>query len=233
MACTERRFFGVPVVEQSADDLADYWGQERSKAELLMFADRPLMWRISRSRGLRQFFLDSRGKIAPNCRGAHRQIRVATGCVAGPFVELQSVVRILARAEQDTASVYLVGRSQDQLQRAEQNVRATFPKLRVVGRAVFHPGSLDQVTTAIRKSAPRIVLVGSESTSVLKWLSRRTRDFGPVRTIVAYRAIQRMAGHRTVPRASAWFAVLVRPLVGPALIIHRIIAARRRKKLRA
>ncbi len=230
MACTQRRFFGVPLVEQTTEELADVWGAARSQLGALIFADRTLLWRIARSRPMRQYLLDVPGRVVPNGGGAARQIRVATGCRVGAFSEFQSVVRIMARAEADGATVYLVGRSQDQLQRVEQNVRATFPQLRVVGRAVFHASNTESITTAIRKAGPRLVFVGSDAPILLRWMREQSSQFGPVLTIVAFRAAQRMAGRSATPRPGAWAAVLVRPFIGFPLIVHRLRAHYRRNR---
>ncbi|MFW5694041.1 MAG: WecB/TagA/CpsF family glycosyltransferase [Alkalispirochaeta sp.] len=233
MACTHRRFFGVPLVEQTPEDLADTWGVARSKLGALIFADRMLLWRIVRSRVTRQYLLDIHGRVIPNGRGGARQARVATGCRIAAFPEFQSVVRIMARAERDGATVYLVGRSQDQLQQVEQNVRATFPQLRVVGRAVFHASNTEAMTTAIRKAGPRLVFVGSDAPALLKWIREHSSRFGPVLIVVALRAAQRMAGRTAVPRSGAWAAVLVRPLMVFPLIAHRLWMRYRRSTPRA
>lgn len=222
MACTHRRFFGIPLVEHTTDDVAEMWGAARSQLGTLIFADRMLLWRIIRSRATRQYLLNVGGRVAPNGRGATRQIRVATGCRIEAFPEFQSVVRIMARAESDGATVYVVGRSQDQLQRVEQNVRATFPQLRVVGRAVFHASNTEAMTTAIRKAGPRIVFVGSDAPALLKWIREHSRQFGPVLIIVASRVAQRMAGRSSGPRSGAWAAMLVRPFMVVPLIAHRL-----------
>jgi N-acetylglucosaminyldiphosphoundecaprenol N-acetyl-beta-D-mannosaminyltransferase len=224
MACTQRRFFGVPLVEQTTEELAESWGAARSQLSALIFADRMLLWRIARSRITRQYLLDVGGRVVPNGRGPARQVRVATGCRVGAFQEFQSVVRVMARAEADGATVYLVGRSQDQLQRVEQNVRATFPQLRVVGRAVFHVANMESITTAIRKAGPRIVFVGSDAPILLRWMREHSNRFGPVLTLIAFRAAQRMAGKPASPRSGVWAAHLARPFMGAPLIAHRLWA---------
>ena len=230
MACTQPRFFGVPLVTDQPDDMAEIWGCERSTAGLLIFADRMLMWRIARSRPMRQYLLDVSGHVAPNARGLSRQIRTATGCRVGPFPEFQTVVRIMSRAEADEASVYLIGRSQDQLQRVEQNVRATFPRLRVVGRAVFHPSATEAITTAIRKADPRIIYVGSDAPMLFRWLLACSSRFGTGLVVVGYRSAQRMAGRARTLRKGVWLAWLVRPFLWPVLLVHRFIVHRRRSK---
>jgi exopolysaccharide biosynthesis WecB/TagA/CpsF family protein len=230
MSCIQRRFFGVPIVEQSPDDLADAWGGDRKKLTMLIFVDRVLLWRLVRSRVTRQFLLDIDGVAVPAGRGVSRQIRVATGCRVGPFLEFQGTVRVMARAEMDQAGIYIVGRSQDQLQRVEQNVRATFPNLRVVGRAIFHASNTAAITTAIRKAGPRIVFCGTDSPALLRWIRESVHQFGPVSFLVAGRAAQRMAGRSRAARRGAIPALLVRPFIGPALLGHRMLLARRRKK---
>lgn len=230
MSCIQRRFFGVPIVEQSPEELADAWGGERKKLSMLIFVERVLLWRLVRSRVTRQFLLDIGGVAVPAGRGASRQIRVATGCRVGPFQEFQGTVRIMARAEMDKAGIYIVGRSQDQLQRVEQNVRATFPDLRVVGRAIFHSSNTTAITTAIRKAGPRIIFCGTDSPALFRWIRERQTEFGPVGFLVAGRAAQRMAGRSGAARAGAVPAIIARPFVGPALLVHRMVVAHRLKK---
>lgn len=230
MACTERRFFGVPIVEESPDELSTAWGKGVDAPGVLLFADRPLTWRLVRSRSVREFLREIPAGVVPNGRGIARQIRVATGCPVRVYPEFQSVVRILARAEEDSVGVYLVGRSPDQLQRVEQNVRATFPALRVVGRVVFHPANAESIATAIRKAGPRIVFIGGDSRKVISWLREQLPDFGPTLALVAHRAARRMAGQGASLRPAVILRIPVRLILGPVLIGHRLRARRRLKK---
>jgi N-acetylglucosaminyldiphosphoundecaprenol N-acetyl-beta-D-mannosaminyltransferase len=226
----QQLFFGVPVVSSTPDTLTDEWGAAGEVFRALVFVDRVLLWRIVRSKDLRRFLQDHHGCVVPTARGSSRQLRVATGAAAPAYPELPTVVRILAAAERDTASIYLAARNQTQLQRIEQNVRATFPKLRIVGRAVVHSANAASISTAIRKAAPRIVFVGSDAAAMLKWIRAYAPKFGPTTVLIASRAAQRMTGGNETPR-SGWIpAVAARPFMGPILLAHRLVVRRRRKK---
>lgn len=226
-------FFGVPVVEQGADQIATHWGAAPDRLRLLVFADRMLAWRLARSRVTRQFLAASGSRMVPNGAGICRQVRTATGHRPDAFVEFQAVIRIMAHAESEGGTIYLVGRSPEQLQHVEQNVRATFPELRVVGRAVFHPAQGDSIATAIRKAAPRLVFVGTDAARPLAWIREQADALGPLTVLVALRAAQRMAGRVQAPRAGSWLALIVRPFIWPVLLGHRLRVRRQRKTRKA
>ena len=230
MTRANRRFFGVPFVEENPDSLADSWGRGRESFSILIFTNLSLLWRIVRSRSTKRFLAAYDGRVVPSSPGAGRQVRLATGCRTGAFPELQSLVRIMARVEEDNAAIYLVGRAPDELQRMEQNVRATFPSARIVGRVVFHPANLASITTAIRKAAPRIVVASLESPRLFAWLRGNARDLGAVLCVIAPRATARMAGRKPAPRLDQILMSPARILVAPVLLIHRLVVRRRMKK---
>jgi N-acetylglucosaminyldiphosphoundecaprenol N-acetyl-beta-D-mannosaminyltransferase len=233
MNCGQRRFFGIDLVEDEGTELSPVWGDAPEKPKTLVLAGRRIVWRLVRNRTYREFFKIPSHRVAPVCPGLARQITLATGCSVGPYPEFQTLVRLLARAEETGGSIYLLGRNATELQRIEQNVRDTFPGLRIVGRAVFHPASIASVTTAIRKSAPRIVLSGVVSDSFFRWMVASADRIGPTLSIVSPRGLGRMAGRGNgVPISSVLFAPL-RVFLPVILIAHRIRVIRRAKKARA
>ncbi len=230
MTRANQLFFGVPVVEESPDSLADSWGRGREHFSILVFTNLPLLWRLVRSRSTKRFLAACNGRIVPSSSAAGRQVRLATGRRVGAFPELQSLVRIMARVEADKAAIYLVGRAPDDLQRMEQNVRATFPSARIVGRVVFHPANLESITTAIRKAAPRIVVASLDSPRLFSWLRAHARDLGAVLCVIAPRATARMAGRNPTPRLDQILMSPGRVLVAPVLLVHRLVISRRMKR---
>ena len=197
---------------------------------VLVFVGRRLLRNIVLKRPLRRYFSDADHRVVPVERSVSRNIRLATGCQVGPFQEFQSVVRLLARSEESGASVYLVGRTAAGLRQIEQNVRATFPGVRIVGRAVFHPASIDSVTTAIKKAAPRLVLSEVTTKSFFRWVLTSADRIGPILTVIAPRGLGRMAG-RLQPFPVGEVLLLPGRLFVPVpLIIHRIRARRRSKR---
>jgi hypothetical protein len=95
---------------------------------------------------------------------------------------------------------------------------------------VFHVANMEAITTAIRKAGPRIVFVGSDAPVFLRWLREHSSRFGPVLTVVAFRAAQRMAGRPASPRSGVWAALLARPFMGVPLIAHRLWIHYRRNR---
>ncbi|MFA7565617.1 MAG: WecB/TagA/CpsF family glycosyltransferase [Alkalispirochaeta sp.] len=230
MSCIEKRFFGVELVPDEGSDLSPHWAEDRSASAVLVFAGRSLLWRLVRNKGYRRYFGGGRHYVVPVEPGASRQIRWATGCPVGPFPEFQTIVRMLSHAESSGAAVYLLGRSTDELQRIEQNIRVTFPGVRVVGRAVFHPISIASVTTAIRKSAPRIVLSSVTSSSFLRWMLVSADRIGPTLTVLTPGGLGRMAGKRRTSIVMSVLSTPVRLLLPIPLVIHRLVLRRKKKK---
>ncbi len=230
MACAERLFFGIPIVAEAPPDLADRWGCARTGPGLLLFARSALLWRLVRTRRIRGLMTAGRDAVAPLGGIARRQIRIATGCATGDYVPLQSVVRILARAEADSATVFLVDSATDALRSLEGNTRDTFPGLRVVGRATLNHHIADSVTTAIRKAEPRIVLVGSARGHVLRWIAESIDGVGNALIVIAPDAVSRMISRRDGSPLTSAILLPLRILMIPVLLIHRIALHRRQKK---
>ena len=63
------------------------------------------------------------------------------------------------------------------LQKAEMNVRSTFPELRVVGRAAGDYSGEDEMSImrALQKSAPDMIVVGSQVKDAELWIPRHMR----------------------------------------------------------
>lgn len=229
MGCTERSFFGLPIVREAPPDLAEAWGRARSEPGILIFARRPLLWRLVRRRSLRRALVERNTVIVPVGASGRRQVRLATGCDVGDFAPFHAPIRILSRAEEDKAGVFIVDTTPGAVRQIEDNLRVTFPDLRIVGRALFHPDIAASVTTAIRKSDPRIILIGSLRTGVIRWVIAQTDSVGNTLALVAGDAADRIAGRTrpVIPREIATFALRI--LAVPLLLAHRLLLIHRKK----
>ncbi len=80
-----------------------------------------------------------------------------------PFQPLKTLAVFLSALEQRRGSVFLVGGNLASLQKAELNVRSTFPELRVVGRSPGNYGADEEadLMRALQKSTPDMIVVGS------------------------------------------------------------------------
>jgi N-acetylglucosaminyldiphosphoundecaprenol N-acetyl-beta-D-mannosaminyltransferase len=89
------------------------------------------------------------------------------------------VVKLLAALEQRGKSVYLFGSTRTSIQKAEGNIKTTFPGLRVVGRfAGRYPKPMEgAIIEAIKKATPSLLLVGAGVPGREKWIPRKLACF--------------------------------------------------------
>jgi N-acetylglucosaminyldiphosphoundecaprenol N-acetyl-beta-D-mannosaminyltransferase len=93
----------------------------------------------------------------------------------------EHTIRILSVIEKAKGSVYLLGARKAVLEVAEENLRGSFHGIRVVGRFYgYYPKSVEgDIVTAIKKSAPSMVLVGSGVPGRDKWILKHRKDLNP------------------------------------------------------
>jgi N-acetylglucosaminyldiphosphoundecaprenol N-acetyl-beta-D-mannosaminyltransferase len=101
--------------------------------------------------------------------------------------------------------VYLLGGRKEHLQRTEKNLRASFPRLRVVGRyAGYYASRVEQdIITAIRKAGPRLILVGSGVPGGELWALRHRKQLTPGVSLWVGDCFEVFAGaKRQIPRGA-------------------------------
>lgn len=91
------------------------------------------------------------------------------------------VIRLLSTAERLNRSVYLLGARKEDLERAERNLRGSFPRLRLVGRfAGYYPKADERdVLLAIKKATPAFLLAADGLPGRELWVLRRKRELTP------------------------------------------------------
>lgn len=79
------------------------------------------------------------------------------------YMPFDFVIKLLAALERHGKSVYLFGATRTCIQKAEGNIKSTFPGLRVVGRyAGRYPRNMEaSIIEAVKKATPSLLLVGS------------------------------------------------------------------------
>lgn len=84
---------------------------------------------------------------------------------------------ILSALEERRGSVFLIGGTETCLAKAEGNLRATFPALRIVGRSGgSFVGKESLVLQALQKASPDLVLIGSMVKDGELWIPRTMRS---------------------------------------------------------
>jgi UDP-N-acetyl-D-mannosaminuronic acid transferase (WecB/TagA/CpsF family) len=94
-----------------------------------------------------------------------------------PYQALGTLSIFLSALEQRRGSVFLIGGNLKSIQRAEKNVRSTFPALRVVGRSPGDYGEQEEAALmqALQKAGPDIIVVGSSVKDGELWIPRHMR----------------------------------------------------------
>lgn len=223
MSCSDVSWFGFPIADLGLDELTLAWAGATERERTLMWSRRADLWRVLRGASARALLQAAEVTVLPVGGAARRHVRAATGCRPAELNEFQATIRLLATAEEQRGTIYIVDTDQDRLQRTEQNLRATFPGLRVVGRAWLRRGSESDIDTAIRKASPRVVLAGVCDRTVLQWIADGYGERGATTVVVAPRAVARVAALGSPGRAIG--EVVTAPLrlaLWPVLWAHRL-----------
>ncbi len=112
------------------------------------------------------------------------------------FNTFEHTIRILSAIEKVKGSVYLLGARKRVLEVAEENLRGSFHGIRVVGRFYgFFPRHVEgDIVTAIKKSSPSMVLVGSGVPGRDKWILKHRKELNPGLSLWAGNCFEVFAG---------------------------------------
>jgi N-acetylglucosaminyldiphosphoundecaprenol N-acetyl-beta-D-mannosaminyltransferase len=112
------------------------------------------------------------------------------------FNTFEHTIRILSAIEKAKGSVYLLGARKDVLEIAEENLKGSFHGIRVVGRFYgYFPKTVEgDIVTAIKKSAPSMVLVGSGVPGKDKWVLKHRKELNPGISLWAGNCFEVFAG---------------------------------------
>lgn len=112
------------------------------------------------------------------------------------FNVFEHIIRILSVIEKAKGSVYMLGSRKKVLEVAEDNLLGSFHGIRVVGRYYgFFPKQVEgDIVTAIKKSSPSLLLVGTGVPGKDKWILRRKRDMNPGISLWAGNCFEIFAG---------------------------------------
>ncbi|MDR2793159.1 MAG: WecB/TagA/CpsF family glycosyltransferase [Treponema sp.] len=118
--------------------------------------------------------------IIPISKSLVSGVRFLTGKESIRYLPFDFIIAVLSTLEEREHSVYLMGGKKKVLEKAEKNVRKTFPRLQVVGR---YAGRLKKnrdraILEAIRKASPSLVLVGKGIPGKELWIWRKSGKLG-------------------------------------------------------
>ncbi len=140
------------------------------------------LWDLMRARVDREFNRCVRQAtlVIPVSRGILSGARFLKRQAPHRYMPFDFAIRLLGSLESRGRSVYLLGGTKNYLQNTEQNLRHTFPGLRLVGRytGYFDLNVERDIVTAIKKSSPDLLLMGSGLKGRNKWFFRHRNQLG-------------------------------------------------------
>jgi N-acetylglucosaminyldiphosphoundecaprenol N-acetyl-beta-D-mannosaminyltransferase len=174
------RVAGIPVNDLREEDFESVALSLAVDAEFhqIIFLS---LWDLMRARRDKDFRLcvERASLVVPVSRGILMGARFLRKTVPARYMPFDFVIRFLGALETRGRSAYLLGTDRKNLQNAEQNLRQTFPGVKIVGRYTGrYPKPMERnILTAIKKSSPDFVLVGSGVRGKDKWIYRNRKEF--------------------------------------------------------
>jgi N-acetylglucosaminyldiphosphoundecaprenol N-acetyl-beta-D-mannosaminyltransferase len=176
---TRIRVLGVPVdilPEEGLEDLVVRFADGKNHQIILLS-----LWDLMRARRSGEFHTMIAGAslVLPISLSITRGARFLRRAEPVRYMPFDFVVKLLAALERRGKSVYILGSTRTSIQKAEVNIKSTFPGLRLVGRyAGRYPKQMEgAIVEAVKKATPSLLLVGTGVPGRERWIPRNLARF--------------------------------------------------------
>jgi len=140
------------------------------------------LWDLLRARrsGEYRSYVTRASLIIPISKSIIGGIKFLTGKKAYRYMPFDFIISILTILENREFSCYLLGGKRKILLKTEQNIRQTFPRLRIVGRFPGYFKKYEEATIikAIKKASPALLLAGTGIRGKERWIARNNLTLG-------------------------------------------------------
>ena len=136
--------------------------------------------------------------VLPVSRAVVRGARFLRAGEPSLFNQFEFVIRTLSLIEKAKGAVYLLGARKRTLEVAEANLLGSFHGIRVVGRYFgFYPNGIEaSIVTAIKKSSPHLLMVGTGIAGRERWILRHRKELNPGISVFAGNCFEVFAGEQ-------------------------------------
>lgn len=180
MAIERVKVLGVPVdvcpPEEFENEILELLARPGSKQIVFLS-----VWGLLKARGKNNFAecVQNADLILPVSKSILKGAAFLQKKVPARYNQFPTVIRMLSILENHLKTVYLLGGQRKVLQKAQGNVRKTFPNLSIVGRYVgYYPRSVeDDIIQAIYKASPSMVLISDGIKEKECWSYNRRNRF--------------------------------------------------------
>jgi len=168
-------FLKVPIDIVAPDQLSSVVYEllkEKKEHNIVLLS----LWDLLRARrnGEYRSYVKNAALVIPISKSIIGGIKFLLGEKAYRYMPFDFIVSVLTALENREFTCYLLGGKQKILLKTEQNIRQTFPKLRVVGRfhGYFKRHEESKIIQAIKKASPSLLLAGRGIRGKEKWIGR-------------------------------------------------------------
>jgi N-acetylglucosaminyldiphosphoundecaprenol N-acetyl-beta-D-mannosaminyltransferase len=171
---------GIPVDhlrEEVFEDTIHALAEGREVQQIIFLS----LWDLMRARRDRELLrcIEQAALVIPVSRGIQRGAKFLKKTVPARYMPFDFMIRLFAALEARGRSLYLLGGTPAQLHSIEQNLKQTFPGLRIVGRYTGHyPRAKEHdIRVAIKKASPHCAFAGPGIRGKEKWIFRHRKEF--------------------------------------------------------
>jgi N-acetylglucosaminyldiphosphoundecaprenol N-acetyl-beta-D-mannosaminyltransferase len=140
------------------------------------------LWDLLRARRNTEYrnYVVRAALVIPISKSIISGIKFLTGKKAYRYMPFDFIISLLTILENREFSCYLLGGKTKVLIRTEQNIRQTFPRLRIVGRFPGYFKRYEEATIikAIKKASPSLLLAGKGIRGEERWIARNNVSLG-------------------------------------------------------
>lgn len=137
-------------------------------------------------------------------------------------------IRLLGTLEKYQKSIYVLGSRKKNIQMSENNLRASFPGLQIVGRYAGSFSSMEEnnVRTAIKKASPTLLLTGKGLKGNNLWIFRNKNSFNPGLAMWGRSCFEIFSGRKGKPkdmRGARWVGASLLALLLPWRLLQILL----------
>ncbi|MBB6482347.1 WecB/TagA/CpsF family glycosyltransferase [Spirochaeta isovalerica] len=188
---------------------------------LLSFAD------YIKARNSREFrtLLNKASLVLPSSSLITGGIKFLYGRESSVYINYDLVLKILSILERNGKSIYIIGSNRKTIMTSEKNLKDSYPGLHLVGRSssFYNKESEKDITLAIKKSSPSLLLAGSGLKGKNYWLYRNCDKFNPGLTLWSPDCFEIFSGKKKRPSkrvSKRFFSRLGRSILKPWRIFY-------------
>ena len=134
------------------------------------------VWDLLRARRNNEYrnFILRAALVIPISKSLVSGARFLTGKKLIRYMPFNFIISLLSSLEKREYQLYLLGAKSQILKKAEKNIHATFPRLRIVGRCTGYIKRQEEpaLIEAIRKASPSLLLAGKGIRGGELWIAR-------------------------------------------------------------